>query len=101
MFGSQIELHSTLGDVWVNFGIAGLLLIALIAFLVIRGVAQSISERSGSALLIFLCWWTLWNLTFSPFLSAAPSLLLALGLVLPRRSSSAPVGAHALRTATQ
>ena len=99
MFGSQIELHSTLGDVWANFGMAGLLLIALIAFLVIRGVAQSIAERSGSALLIFLCWWTLWNLTFSPFLSAAPSLLLALGLVLPPRVKSATVGAHALRVA--
>jgi hypothetical protein len=101
MFGGQIELHSTIGDVWANFGIVGLLLIALIAFLVVRGLAESISERSGSALLIFLCWWTLWNLTFSPFLSAAPSLLLALGLVLPRRVKTLPAGVHALGAATR
>ena len=97
MFGGQIELHSTLGDVWANFGIAGLLLIALIALLVVRGLALSIAEGTGSALLVFFAGGRLWNLTFSPFLSAAPSLLLALGLALPRRVKSAPLGAHALR----
>jgi hypothetical protein len=90
MFGGQIELHSTMGDIWANFGLAGLLVVVLIAFLVVRGLAQSISERTGIALLVFLCWWTLWNLAFSPFLSAAPSLVLALGLVLPPRATASP-----------
>jgi len=89
MFGGQIELHSTMGDLWANFGIAGLAVCTFIAFLVVRGLAQSVVVRSGGALLVFLCWYTIWNLLFSPFLSAAPSMLLVLGLVLTART-----GAH-------
>jgi hypothetical protein len=93
MFGGQIELHSMVGDVWAGFGIVGLLFLAAVAYIVISGLLRSIATRIGSALLVFLCWWTLWNLMFSPLLSAAPSLLLALGLVLPpREDRRAPTG---------
>jgi hypothetical protein len=85
MFGGQIELHSMLGDVWAAFGLVGLLFLAFVTYLVIRGLVRSIATRIGSALLVFLCWWTLWNLMFSPLFSAAPSLLLVLGLVMPLR----------------
>lgn len=82
MFGGHIELHSTTGDIWAHYGIAGLLFVVVLAFLVLRGLAESISRRTGSALLLFLSCWTFWNLLFSPFLSAAPTLMLAVGLAL-------------------
>jgi hypothetical protein len=95
MFGGQIELHSMVGDVWAGFGLVGLLFLAVVAALVISGLVRSIATRIGSALLVFLCWWTLWNLMFSPLLSAAPSLLLVLGLVLlPRDDVSTDLPAR-------
>jgi hypothetical protein len=92
MFGGQIELHSMLGDLWAHFGLVGLALCVTFAFLVFRGLATAVVQRSGSALIYFLCWWTLWNVFFSPFLSAAPILLPALGLVLAKKSED-PVDA--------
>lgn len=86
MFGGQIELHSMIGDLWAHFGLAGLALCLLFGYLVFRGLAGAVADRSGSALLYFLCWWTLWNVFFSPFLSAAPILLPALGFALRKRS---------------
>ncbi len=88
MFGGHFELHSTAADVWAHFGLIGLALIIYIAFLVVRGLAESISRRAASALLLFLSFWTLWNVLFSPFLSAAPTLVLAVGLALTARRSA-------------
>lgn len=82
MFGGQIELHSMIGDLWAHFGLAGLALCLLFAFLVLRGMAAAVAERSGSALVYFVCWWTLWSVFFSPFLATAPILLAALGFTL-------------------
>jgi hypothetical protein len=85
MFGVQFELHSTTGDIWANFGLAGVILVITMIILVVRGAAESISRRQGSGLLLFLTCWTMWNFLFSPFYSAAPTLMLTLGLgLLPR-----------------
>jgi hypothetical protein len=87
MFGGQIELHSMVGDLWAHFGLVGLALCVTFAFFVFRGLATAVARRSGTALVYFLCWWTLWNVFFSPFLSAAPILLPALGFVLAKKSA--------------
>lgn len=85
MFGVQFELHSTTGDIWASFGMAGIFLVLIMIFLVVRSLAESISRRVGSGLLLFLTCWTMWNFLFSPFYSAAPTLMLTLGLgLLPR-----------------
>lgn len=87
MFGGQIELHSTIGDLWAEYGLAGLALCLTIAFLVLRRMAGAVAERTGTALQYFLCWWTLWNVFFSPALAAAPTMLLVLGTILPIRGA--------------
>lgn len=92
MFGGRFELHSTLGDLWAHFGVGGLLLGAVIAFLVIRGAARRVVDRRASALLLFLTCWTLWNLLFSPLYSALPTLILVLGLTL--EPDARPARAH-------
>ena len=86
MFGTKFELHSTTGDMWAFYGLVGLVLAAVIALVVLRGLAIALSGRSASGLLLLLGWWTAWNLLFSPLLSAAPSLTLILGLVLVPRA---------------
>jgi hypothetical protein len=94
MFGTSVELHSTFGDLWAGFGIPGLFLALLVLVLVIGGVSRLVAARGATALVVFLSGWTLWNILFSPLLSAAPTLFLAVGLALrprdPYRASTAP-----------
>lgn len=94
MFGDGIELHSTFGDLWATFGIPGLVLAGVVAFLSVRGIARSLAERNASPVLLFLCVWTLWNVAFSPLLAATPTLILAIGFVLAPRDGDGtpPVG---------
>lgn len=86
MFGGHFELHSVLGDVWVNWGLVGLALMAIVAVVVVHSIIDSASGGAGNALTVYLCVWTLWNLGFSPFLVSAPILVLAIGLNLRARA---------------
>lgn len=89
MFGpTGIELHSTMGDLWVAYGLAGLLFAAVVVVITVRAIAEGVAHRQASGLLLFLGWWTLWNIFFSPFLSAEPTLVLMLGLGLPLRNAA-------------
>lgn len=85
MFGGHFELHSVVGDIWVYWGVAGLVLVAATAFIAVRSLADSVARRTGDALLIFACFWTLWNVLFSPLTPSAPVLVLAVGLSLKRK----------------
>jgi hypothetical protein len=85
MFGGAVELHSTFGDLWAAFGIAGLVFCATIATLIVMNLARLISRQQASAVLLFLSLWAGWNMIFSPLLSASAPLLLVVGLILPLR----------------
>lgn len=88
MFGSQFELHSVAGDLWVYFGLAGVLLAALMAWLLLRWCLTSIVARSGSAVVLFLAIMTLWDIVFSPLYSSVTVMGLALGLTGVLRSKA-------------
>ena len=90
MFGGHIELHSVLGDLWARFGIAGLLLAAVILFLVLRGVGVAVAANRASGILLFLVVNTVWVLFFGPLYSAARLLLLAVALALIPKDSLVP-----------
>jgi len=85
MFGGHVELHSTSGDLWANYGLAGLAFAALVGVLTLRGLSEVIARRTATATVVFLCCWNLWNLLFSPLYSSAPTLTLGTGLVLAAR----------------
>ena len=88
MFGGHIELHSLLGDMWAGWGFAGLLLLAVFTFHIVRALANAIRSGPASPLLLFVAVWTLWNVLFSPIYSSAPTLILAVGLALASREHS-------------
>ena len=91
MFGSQVELHSMVGDLWAQCGIAGLALVLAIVVVVVVGLAQRIATRTADGLSLFLGIWTLWNVLFSPLYASAPTLTVALGvLLLTRRTRREP-----------
>ncbi len=86
MFGNNvIELHSVLGDLWAASGLVGIALALLMLWQVGRNISQQIAARTANGLVLFLAALTAWNMFFSPLYSAAPSLILAFGLLLPDR----------------
>lgn len=91
MFGTKIELHSVLSDSWAYFGFAGILIVLFIALLMLRTLGVTVAEGRGSALVIFLSVFTLWNLFFSPLFGSSATMTLALGIgLLATRSTAVP-----------
>jgi hypothetical protein len=90
MLGNGVELHSMVGDVWVRWGPVGLLLLLVLVLLFLYGLLRRINARTADGLVLFLGIWMLWNVFFSPLLSAAPTAILLGALVLePRTRPSA------------
>lgn len=89
MFGTRIEVHSLIGDLWVWFGLAGLVLSGWLLWLATIYLGRSMSHRTGTALGIFLALQLGWNLFFGPIISSLPPLALALGVFLLQRKETA------------
>ncbi|NYD68419.1 hypothetical protein [Agromyces atrinae] len=91
LFGGAIEVHSMLGDFWIWFGLAGLALGLMSLVIVIRGFWVRMRDHALTAIYAYLTIRFLWDLAFSPAVSATRllPLILALGLVplLVRRTS--------------
>ncbi len=94
MFGSSVELHSTFGDLWAAFGVPGIALSLLIVVIVVVGVSRLVASRRGTALVFFFGIWVLWNMAFSPLLSAVPTLFLALALLMAEQPRVQQLGNH-------
>lgn len=78
MFGGGIEVHSMLGDFWLWFGLPGLMACAVIAAIAGLGLERALREGACTALAIYLATRLLWDLAFSPAVSAMKTLPLAL-----------------------
>lgn len=90
MFGTRIELHSSLGNLWAYWGFAGIAFAVITLIILIQRASIDLADRSASALLIFTVMITAWNLAFNPTYSSLPYLAFALGLALvPRRPPDA------------
>lgn len=83
LFGDVIRLHSVFGELWGAFGLVGLLLAGVILWTAIAGVAMG-PRGHGDALLLYLCFQTLWNVFFSPWYTSVSVLVLLLPLVWMR-----------------
>ena len=85
MFGTHFELHSVFGDLWADYGLVGLALAGTVGVVCVRGTALGLRNRVASAAIIYLAIRTMWGIAFSPFSSAAPLIVLLLGLVMTDR----------------
>ncbi|EGD40565.1 LigA [Nocardioidaceae bacterium Broad-1] len=88
MFGTRIEVHSLIGDLWVWFGLAGLVLSGWLLWLATIYLGRSMAHRTGTALGLFLALQLGWNLFFGPIISSLPPLALALGVFLLQRKEA-------------
>jgi hypothetical protein len=82
MFGTDFKLHSMVGELWADFGIAGLALAVFIGAAMIHALATLVARRQASAIVAFLAFFMLWNFLFSPVFGSTPTIILGLGLGL-------------------
>lgn len=85
MFGTSFEVHSTLGDLWVTFGIVGAALALFCVFMLIRGTGFTIALGTVSTVAVYLVIRAIWDMAFSPIYTSVLVLPLALAVVaIPR-----------------
>jgi hypothetical protein len=91
MFNNRIELHSVGADLWVYFGLAGLLLAVLMGIAAVRMLLDRILGESRNPAVIFLSLGALWDLLFSPFASnfaaVATAVAVAIGAEIRSRKN--------------
>lgn len=80
MFGQTVEVHSVIGDLWIWFGIAGLVFGAACATIFILGSLRGYGAGSLAAVYLYIVLRATWDLFFSPFASAVRLWPLALAL---------------------
>src|SRR5699024_1192351 len=76
MFGRQYEVHSTLGDLWIQFGPLGAVFALLLLGSAVYGVVRGITHRSCPGVVIYLLLLGTWDTLFSPALPSARTLAL-------------------------
>ena len=102
MFQNAFEVHSVAGDLWVQFGIPGLILAGMILVALVRATLMMYrSKPSGdTALCLFLMFAALWDLLFSPLDANFRVVSFAAGVALWVISARTTTNATATTNAT-
>jgi hypothetical protein len=69
VFGGHIRLHSFWGDLWVNFGLVGLLTVAVMLAILASGLLATLRRPRPDMMSTLLIVWGTWNVLFSPIYS--------------------------------
>lgn len=85
MFGNGHEVHSVLGNLWLQFGLPGAILALAVLVAVLYGAGRGVADASIAAVLLFLAVRSVWDFALSPFASAMLYLPLTLAVLLPLR----------------
>ena len=86
VFNQIFRLHSITADLWAAAGFAGIALMLVALWLLVIGLSESLSVRTGTAVLLYLCVRSIWDLGFSPIYSALPGVSLALAVAVAAKS---------------
>ena len=91
MLGGRFRLHSITADLWVSYGVVGVLLALSIAFALVYSLGRSLATRECPPLVILAVIMATWHLAFGPIYSNWPDVCFALGIaLLPQTHRSAP-----------
>lgn len=88
MFGNGYSLHSVFGDLWAQWGLAGLAFTAIVLLITIKRLTVAVSNGTASAVVLFLGCLTMWNVLFAPWFSSLRLLELLIALVVCQRSAA-------------
>lgn len=86
LFGSRLELHSVVGDLWLLFGFIGLALAATIIWILLSGLFGAGRKEVIGAITLLTTFLALWDMAFSPA-SNLRYVVLALALVMRVRAT--------------
>jgi len=86
VFNQIFRLHSITADLWAAAGFAGIALMLVMVWLLVTALSESLSVRTASAVLLYLCVRSLWDLGFSPIYSALPGVALALAVAVSAKT---------------
>lgn len=84
MFGGAFRMHSIVGELWVIYGIVGLVLGAVLLVTAIQGISLGSRPSGADGLVLVLSFQTLWNCLFSPWYTSIAATVLLLPLVWGR-----------------
>ena len=100
MLNGQFKLHSTIGDLWVNFGLAGVMFTAFILVVVARFFVACVQSSASTLLDWVLVSWLLWNTAFSPIYSNFDDVIFTLGYLVAAtmRTNASSEGGEARAT---
>ncbi|UTT48039.1 hypothetical protein [Rhodococcus gordoniae] len=87
LFGGHFKLHSVLADLWVNFGVFGLMTGLTITGVILFGLLRETAEGRPSTLVIFASLSALWFISFGPIMSNFAWVMFALAVAHSRLSS--------------
>jgi hypothetical protein len=82
MLNRGFEVHSFAGDLWINFGLLGLVLAVALGLYLVFGIARTMSDRVATGVLLYLALRSTWDLAFSPMISTMDTLPLTLAVIL-------------------
>jgi hypothetical protein len=82
MVGPTFRLHSIVADFWADAGFFGLLLCALVVFILVSAFTVRLATRTATPLFIFMVLLALWDLAFGTSYTNLPDVTLALALAL-------------------
>ena len=86
VFNQIFRLHSITADLWAAAGFAGIALVLVMLWLLVTALSESLSVRTATAVLLYLCVRSIWDLGFSPIYSALPGVSLALAVAVAAKS---------------
>ena len=95
MFGFGYEVHSFVGNLWLRYGLAGVVFALMGLGIMLLWIVRRLATNTAPALFVYLIATSVWDFFFSPvFYSSVATLALAVGLALAdsARSRSAPRG---------
>jgi hypothetical protein len=80
MFGGHYNLHSIIADMWVSFGVMGLLVGSAILLYLVRCTILELTSPTGRPVLAFLLVASAWYLLFGPLTSNLPLVCLTVAV---------------------
>lgn len=86
MFGTQFEVHSVLGDVWIRLGAPAAVFMCLLLALALAGALGELSRRRCPGVVIYLLLLGAWNIFFSPALPSYPVISLLAAVAVAERA---------------
>lgn len=82
MFGGHYNLHSVIADMWVSFGVTGLIVGCVILAYLLRCTLLELTSPDGRPIITFLLLASIWYMLFGPLTSNLPLVCLTVALCI-------------------